>query len=145
MVSIAESPSERVKRYLVQALKNEYGTSAVTEKDIPQIGTFTTPLFEVLAGPGKVNALGWATVDCIVKSAMRNASGEDAYEDTNDLMADVARVVRENVKRKTPTLSGLRPPWLSVTFTPVRKISGPTGLVMEITFTFQTGITIGGY
>ncbi|HUV86111.1 MAG TPA: hypothetical protein VMX79_03275, partial [bacterium] len=64
-VTIGESPGERVKRYLVQLLKDEYGSAYVYEKAAP-IGRFTQPTFEVEMGTDTYDRLGWAVCHAAV-------------------------------------------------------------------------------
>ena len=142
-VSISEGPGERVKRYLVQLLKDEYGSAYVYEKAAP-IGQFTQPTFEVRMEPDIPDALGWAVCNAVVTSTIQTASKEDAAEDTNDLISDVMAKIREGVRRKTPIISGARPPWLSVKAKPTKVLKQPENLTVEIRLEFQTGINIGG-
>lgn len=142
-VSIGEGPGERVKRYLVQLLKDEYGSAYVYENAAP-IGQFTQPTFEVRMEPDLPDILGWAICNAVVTSTIQTASKEDAEENTNDLIGDVMAKVREGVRRKTPIISSVGPPWLSVKAKPTKILRGPESLLVEIKLEFQTGINIGG-
>jgi len=142
-VSIGEGPGERVKRYLVQLLKDEYGSSYVYEKAAP-IGQFTQPTFEVRMEPDVPDGLGWAVCNAVVTSTLQHAAKEDAEENTNDLISDVMAKVREGVRRRTPVISSVPPPWLAVKAKPTKVIRQPENLTVEIRLEFQTGINIGG-
>ena len=142
-VSISEGPGERVKRYLVQLLKDNYGSTYVYEKEAP-VGAFTNPYFEVRMDPDAVDSLGWAICTAVIKSVIQNAAMEDAEENTNDLISDVMVKVREGVNRGTPVISSVRPPWLSVKARPTKVIERPENLTVEIRLEFQTGINVGG-
>ncbi len=143
-VSISESPGERVKRYLVQLLKDNYGSTAVHEDAAEHIGTFTAPEFTVRMEPDVPDVLGWAVCNAAIKSVLQHGDAEDAEENTNDLISDVMTKVREGVRRGTPVISSVRPPWLSVKARPTKILNKPENLTVEIKLEFQTGINIGG-
>lgn len=142
-VTIGEGAGERVKRYLVQLLKDSYGATYVYEKAAP-VGAFTNPYFEVKMEPDTVDSIGWAICNAVVTSTLQHASKEDAEENTNDLITDVITKVREGVHRNTPTISSLPPPWLSVKAKPTKIVERPEDLTVEIRLEFQTGINVGG-
>lgn len=145
-VSIGEGPGERVKRYLVQLLKDEYGSAYVYEKakaGVP-VGQFTQPTFGVRMEPDTPDTLGWAICNAVVTSTVQTASTEDAEENTNDLISDVMTKVRKGVRKRTPIISSIPPPWLSVKAKPTKVVEKPENLTVEIRLEFQTGINIGG-
>lgn len=144
MVTITESPAERVKRYLVQELKDEYGAAVVYEDNAEHIGTFTDPQFTVHAEGEEYNAIGWATCKERVFSVLQTAKAEDAHEDTSDLISHVIDKVKEAVRLGRPVIATVGPPWYDVTVSSKKILNRPENWRVDLVFDFKTGLTPGG-
>ncbi len=136
-----EKPKERVERYLVELISDEYG--AVFDGD-PRPGEFATPALGIVMNDDTHDRLGWAVCHALVKGAFIRLGCADNFGWAREFMNHVIETVKDGVRRGRPVINGESPPWYDVAVGDIRIRVEPKVVTFEFALDFSTGLVPEG-
>jgi hypothetical protein len=132
-----EIPKDRVERYLVELISDEYG--AVFDGE-PRPGEYATPALGVVMRDDTSDRLGWAVCHAVVKGAFKRLGCADNFGWAREFLNHLIETVRDGVRRGRPVINGKSPPWYDVAVGDFRIRVDAQVVTFEVQFDFSTGL-----